>query len=166
MGILLGLIRGRAIHRLFAGLILSFAASAAIAACAVDRVDLRGEFGTVRFRTELALTPEQQQRGLMFREEMARLSSMLFVFPRARERTFWMRNTLIPLDIIFLDDTGTITHIHDNAVPLDETVIPSDGPARAVLEINAGLAADLGLAEGDELRSPAMPQDGAAWACE
>ncbi|MEM8851263.1 MAG: DUF192 domain-containing protein [Pseudomonadota bacterium] len=166
MGILFGLIRARAIRRVLAGIGLSLAASVAAAACAADRVDLRGEFGTVRFQADLALTPEDQQRGLMFREEMARLSSMLFVFPRARERTFWMRNTLIPLDIIFLDDTGTITHIHENAVPLDETTIPSDGPARAVLEINAGLAADLGLAEGDELRSPVMPQDEAAWACE
>ncbi|MEM8822481.1 MAG: DUF192 domain-containing protein [Pseudomonadota bacterium] len=166
MGILSDLIAGRAIRRFLFSLVLWLVAGAAAASCSVERLDLRGEFGTVRFQAELALTPEEHARGLMFREEMARLSSMLFVFPQPRERTFWMRNTLIPLDIIFLDDSGTITRIHENAVPLDETVIPSNGPARAVLEINGGLAADLGLAVGDELRSPVMPQDLAAWPCD
>ncbi|MEM7488147.1 MAG: DUF192 domain-containing protein [Pseudomonadota bacterium] len=158
MGILRGLTA--------AAFAFAISAAAVLADCMPDRLDLRGDFGTVRFDTELALTPQEQARGLMFREEMARLSSMLFVFPAARERGFWMRNTLLPLDIIFLDDAGTITRIHENAVPLDETVIRSEGPARAVLEINGGLAADLGLAVGDQLRSPVMPQDGAAWPCD
>jgi uncharacterized membrane protein (UPF0127 family) len=141
-------------------------AGLAVAACDSDRVDLRGEFGTVRFSAELALTREAQARGLMFRDEMDRLHSMFFVFPRARERTFWMRNTLIPLDILYLDDAGRVIHVHAEAVPLDETPIPSEGEARAVLEINGGLAAELGIDVGDELRSPAMPQAGAAWPCD
>jgi uncharacterized membrane protein (UPF0127 family) len=141
-------------------------ATGALARCQPDRVDLRGEFGTVRFSTELALTHAEQMRGLMHREELPRLASMLFIYPRSAERSFWMRNTLIPLDIVFLDDAGKITHIHADARPLDETLIPSGGPARAALEINGGLAAELGLAVGDELRSPAMPQDDAAWPCD
>lgn len=138
----------------------------AAAACSVDRVELRGEFGTVSFRTELALTPEAQRQGLMFRDEMARLASMLFVFPDDRERGFWMRNTLIPLDMLFIDRAGRVIRIHENAIPGDETAIRSGAPARAVLEINGGLASELGLAEGDEIRSPAMPQDAAAWPCK
>jgi uncharacterized membrane protein (UPF0127 family) len=158
MGTLRGVIAG--------GLALLLWTVAAMADCASGRLDLRGDFGTVRLDTELALTPAEQARGLMHRESLPRLGSMLFVFPTARERGFWMRNTLIPLDIIFLDDAGTITRIHENARPLDETLIPSEGPARAVLEVNAGVAAELGLAPGDALRSPAMPQDGAAWSCD
>jgi uncharacterized membrane protein (UPF0127 family) len=129
-------------------------------------VELRGDFGTISFRTELALTPTEHAQGLMFVPEMARLASMLFVFSDDRERGFWMRNTLIPLDMLFIDATGRVIRIHENAVPGDETTIRSGAPARAVLEINGGLSSEIGLAEGDEIRSPAMPQDVAAWPCE
>ncbi|MEM9796997.1 MAG: DUF192 domain-containing protein [Pseudomonadota bacterium] len=140
--------------------------SAVVAACASDRVDLRGDWGTARFTVELALDAQSQARGLMFREAMPRMSGMLFVYSREKPVGFWMRNTLIPLDMIFLDDSGTVTKVHADAVPGDETVIPSDGPARAVLEVNAGMAATLGITEGDVLRSPILPQDEAAWPCD
>ena len=134
--------------------------------CSASAVDLRGDFGTVRMRTELAITPDEQARGLMYREELPRLGSMLFVNGRERPLSFWMRNTLIPLDMLFIDDTGTVVRIHENAVPLDETPISSGEPALAVLEINGGLSAELGIEEGAVLRSPAMPQDSAAWPCD
>ncbi|WP_371153596.1 DUF192 domain-containing protein [Jannaschia sp. 2305UL9-9] len=137
----------------------------AAADCRPDRVDVRGDWGQVRFRVELALTPEDQARGLMFREDMPRLSGMLFVYPRTQPLGFWMRNTLIPLDMIFVDETGEILKVHANAQPHDETVILSEVPARAVLEVNGGLAETLGIGPGDTLRSPAMPQDDAIWAC-
>ncbi|WP_208454546.1 DUF192 domain-containing protein [Jannaschia marina] len=134
--------------------------------CSADAVDVRGDFGTVRFSVELARTPQEQARGLMFRENLPRMAGMLFVYPRESGNVaFWMRNTLIPLDMIFVDGTGTIVRIHENAVPLDETPIPAGAPTLAVLEINGGLSATLGLDPGDELRSPALPQDTAAWPC-
>ena len=138
----------------------------AIADCAANRIDLRGDFGTVRFEVELAITTAEQSRGLMFRERMGRLKGMLFLYDEPRPVSFWMRNTLIPLDMIFLDQTGRIHRIHENAVPLDETPIRSGAPTLAVLEINGGLSRTLGLAPGDELRSPVLPQDIAAWPCD
>ncbi|PWJ19208.1 DUF192 domain-containing protein [Jannaschia seohaensis] len=154
------------LHRVIAAALAVAISGPALAACDPGRVDLRGDFGTVRFRVELALTPEEQARGLMFREEMARMAGMLFVYPRQQRLAFWMRNTLIPLDMIFLDETGTVINVHAEAVPLDETPILSEAPGLAVLEINGGMAATLGIGPGDELRSPAMPQDRAAWPCE
>ncbi|CUH41043.1 hypothetical protein JSE7799_03786 [Jannaschia seosinensis] len=140
-------------------------AGAAFAQCAPDRVDVRGEFGTVRFRAELATTPQDQAQGLMFRKSLPRLGSMLFIYPEAQNVSFWMRNTEIPLDIIFIDAEGRITRVHENAVPFDETPIPAGAPTLAVLEINGGLAADLGIDAGDEVRNPALPQEDAAWSC-
>ena len=147
--------------------VLCVSASAAAAeTCRADRVDLRGEWGTARFTVELALDPAEQSRGLMFRESMPRGAGMLFVYDEARPVSFWMRNTLIPLDMIFADETGTVIRVHDRAVPGDETPIPSGGPALAVLEINGGLAERFGIEPGDVLRSPVLPQDDAAWPCE
>ncbi len=161
MGLQRLLIRAAAV----CALALATATGVAAQGCSPDRVDLRGDFGTVRFSVELARTPEEHSRGLMFRESMPRMAGMLFVYPREAPVSFWMRNTLIPLDMIFADDTGTIVRVHANAVPRDETPIPSGEPVLTVLEINGGLAARLGIDAGDELRSPALPQDLAAWPC-
>lgn len=136
-------------------------------ACTPGAVHMRGDFGTVRFAVELALTRQEQAQGLMNRESMPRFSGMLFVYPEESNNVaFWMRNTLIPLDMIFLDATGTVVRVHENAVPLDETPIPAGGPTLAVLEINGGMARRLGIDAGDELRAPSLPQDVAAWPCD
>ena len=148
-----------------AGIVLAGTAAAA-ASCDAGRVDLRGDFGTVRFSTELAITDAEQARGLMFRETLGRMASMLFVNGDERMLSFWMRNTLIPLDMLFIDEAGTVVRVHPEAVPLDETPISSGEPALAVLEINGGLAEDLGIEPGAVIRSPAMPQDTAAWPCD
>jgi len=140
-------------------------ASDARAACNPDRVELRGEWGTARFRVEIADTPETRARGLMFVEEMPRTAGMLFVFPDERIRTFWMRNTLVSLDIIYFDAAGSWVSAAENAVPLDETTLPSDRPAQYVLEINAGLVAQFGMGDGTEIRHPAIDQASAAWSC-
>lgn len=147
-------------------LILATLAAAQAAPCAPDRVDLRGDFGQMSFRVELALTGEDRARGLMFREAMPTLSGMLFIYPRAQELAFWMRNTLIPLDLLFVDAQGKVVKIHSDAIPLDETPMRSDAPALAVLEINGGLARRFGLKPGDLLRHPSMPQNNAHWPCD
>ena len=148
------------------GVMLAFAASAASASCDPGRVDVRGDWGSARFRVELAITPEEQRQGLMFREALGRLEGMLFVYDRQQPLSFWMRNTLIPLDMIFIDETGTVVNVHAEAVPLDETPISSAAPGLAVLEINGGMAETLGIGAGDVIRSPAMPQERAAWSCD
>jgi uncharacterized membrane protein (UPF0127 family) len=117
------------------------------AACDASRVELRGDWGKARFRVSIADTPQTRARGLMFVEEMPRSAGMLFVFDDDRVRTFWMRNTLISLDILYFDATGAWVSAQENAVPLDETTLPSDGPARYVLEINGGLVERFGMDE-------------------
>ena len=141
-------------------------AAQAAQGCSEDAVDLRGDWGRARFAVEIADDPAERAQGLMFVETMPMMEGMLFVYPRPGPVSFWMRNTLIPLDMVFLDETGTVARVHANAVPLDETSIPGGDGILAVLEINGGLAARLGIAEGSVLRHPAMPQDRAAWPCE
>lgn len=102
------------------------------------------------FKVEYALTPEQQMKGLMYRTELAKNAGMLFVFGAEQDGiSFYMKNTLIPLDMIFIKRDGTIHHIHENAIPNDLTSIPSEGPTYAVLEVIGGLSSELGLKEGD-----------------
>ncbi len=102
---------------------------------------------------EIALTPEQQRDGLMHRTEMAANAGMLFVFGAEAPRSFWMKNTLIPLDMIFVAKNGTINHIHENAIPNDLTSVTSNGPAAAVLELNGGTASKLDIKPGDKIHS-------------
>lgn len=103
------------------------------------------------FVVELAVTQEQQARGLMFREELAEDAGMLFLHPSDRVITMWMRNTLIPLDMLFLDRRGKIVRVAERAVPLSETTISSGRPARAVLEVPGGTARRLGIRSGDRV---------------
>lgn len=104
-----------------------------------------------RFSVELALTPQQRARGLMYREEMAADAGMLFLFEREAPRSFWMKNTYLPLDILFLDRHGRIVAITADTVPLSEAPILSGLPAIGVLELNAGTAAGLGIGPGDRV---------------
>ena len=134
-------------------------------ACSAASVDIRGDFGRARFSVEVADDAEERARGLMFRDSLATSSGMLFVYERPQELSFWMRNTLIPLDMIFVDSAGVVQHIHSNAIPQDLTPIRG-GRGLAVLEINGGLAERLGLEIGDELRHPAFNPAIAAWPCD
>lgn len=109
------------------------------------------EGGEHHFETELALTPEELSVGLMYREDMDDDKGMLFYFGQERQVGFWMKNTLIPLDMIFIKENGTIFYIHENAKPQDLTRISPDGKAIAVLEINAGLSDKLNIREGDKV---------------
>jgi len=105
--------------------------------------------GPKRFAVELALTAKEQAQGLMFRRSLAPDGGMLFDFGETREASFWMRNTLIPLDMLFIDADGHIADIHERAVPLSEEPIESSVPVRAVLEVNGGTVARLGIKPGD-----------------
>lgn len=135
------------------------------AACRDDTVELRGPWGQARFTVELADTEATRSRGLMHREQLPRGAGMLFLYDAPRPANFWMRNTLIPLDMIFADETGLVTHVHHEAVPLDETLIHGGDAVLSVLEINGGLARAMGIAIGTELRHPRLPQEIAAWPC-
>jgi len=105
--------------------------------------------GSHHFSIELALTPEQQEQGLMFRRSLPPDAGMLFDFGETREASFWMKNTLIPLDMLFIDGEGHIADIHERAVPLSEDPIDSKVPVRAVLEVNGGTVSRLGIKLGD-----------------
>lgn len=108
--------------------------------------------GERRFTVELADDVASRRRGLMFRESMPLDHGMIFDFKRQQHLSFWMKNTPLPLDIIFIDRGGVIVHIHHNAVPFDETPIPSVRPALAVLEVNGGVARLTGISRGDQIR--------------
>ena len=135
---------------------------AAQAACSADAVTVIGDFGQARFQIDLADDPQERARGLMFVEQMPTLSGMLFVYEAPQRATFWMRNTLIPLDMLFADDTGTITRVHPDAIPGDETTIDGGDGVLAVLEINGGLAARLGIDAGDVIQHPSFGPAAAA----
>ncbi len=142
-------------------------ANAALAddACRPDRVDLRGDWGHATFSVELADSPEERARGLMFREQMASGAGMIFVYESPGPVAFWMKNTLIPLDMIFVDAAGQVTRVHHKAVPGDLTPIDGGDGVLVVLEINAGLAARLGIGPGDQMRHPAFSGGAAIWPC-
>ncbi|WP_445678615.1 DUF192 domain-containing protein [Radicibacter daui] len=104
-----------------------------------------------KITAEVVDTPASREQGLMFRDHLALDGGMLFVFDRQAEVQFWMRNTLIPLDMLFIDSAGVIRHIHERAIPHDETPISSQVPVRYVLEVNGGVTAMLGVHEGDHV---------------
>lgn len=135
------------------------------AACQPDSLELRGPFGTARFNVEVADTAGERAKGLMLRPEMPTSAGMLFVYERPQHTAFWMKNTLIPLDMLFADVNGRVVRLHANARVKDETPIDGGDGIAYVLEINGGLAARMGIAEGAEMRHPAINQGLAAWPC-
>lgn len=142
------------------------AGAAAADSCRADQVYLRGDWGQARFAVEVADDAESRAQGLMHVESMPQSKGMLFIYPFPREVGFWMKNTLIPLDMIFLDETGTVIKVHENAVPHDERPIMGEGPVLVVLEVNGGLTGQIGITPGSEMRHPAFDQSKAAWPCE
>jgi uncharacterized protein len=135
-------------------------------ACSVDRLDLRWQGGKAGFTVEVADDPEERAKGLMLREKMALSAGMLFVYDAPRRASFWMKNTLIPLDMVFADGAGRVTKVHANAVPGDLTAIDGGEGVQFILEINGGLAKRLGIVPGAEMRHPAIPAGQAAWTCD
>ena len=121
----------------------------AISGLPVVPLTIRHRGKTYAFRVEVARTGAEQARGLMFRTEMGADEGMIFPMDPPRTASFWMRNTVIPLDLIFVGSDGRILNIAANAVPYSETPLASIGPVKGVLELNGGRAAQLGIEPGD-----------------
>ncbi|MEZ5919165.1 MAG: DUF192 domain-containing protein [Alphaproteobacteria bacterium] len=126
---------------------------------------IRGQDGQENhFAVELALTSEEQQTGLMNRITLPDDGGMLFPFETAGNYSFWMKNTLIPLDMLFIDEQGVIRHIHHNAMPGSLEGISAGVPVKAVLELKGGQAQARGIKEGDRVLYPAPPVEAPAGA--
>jgi uncharacterized membrane protein (UPF0127 family) len=113
--------------------------------------------GKLEFEVELAATAEQRRQGLMFRDSLEDDHGMLFDFGRTGPVTMWMRNTYIPLDMLFIDADGQIRRIVEHTQPLSDAVIGSGGPVRAVLELRGGVSDELGIEPGDRVIHPTFP---------
>jgi uncharacterized protein len=122
-----------------------------LAAAELQPLEIASKSGVHVFAVELASTPEEQAKGLMFRRQLPEGQGMLFDFHKEQPTSFWMKNTYIPLDMIFIRADGRILRIAENTVPLSETLVPSGGPVRAVLEVIGGTAKKLGIAPGDRV---------------
>jgi uncharacterized membrane protein (UPF0127 family) len=136
-----------------AGMALAFLLVAApLAACSDEgKLVLHTATGDYPFNVEVVDTDATRAQGLMYRQELADDAGMLFDFKQEQRVSFWMRNTFIPLDMIFVDAQGVVKNIHVNARPHDPTGIPSDGPVQYVLEIPGGRSVAIGLKPGDTM---------------
>ncbi|HVX99722.1 MAG TPA: DUF192 domain-containing protein [Pseudorhodoplanes sp.] len=136
----------------------AFAVLAALVASAraadMNTLEIVSRSGVHVFQVELAVNDAERAQGLMYRKELPEGRGMLFDFQREQEVAFWMKNTLIPLDMIFIRADGRILRIAENTTPLSEQTIPSGGPVRGVLEVIGGTARRLGIAPGDRVAHP------------
>jgi len=117
-------------------------------------LEIASKTGVHIFAVEIADTDAQREKGLMFRKKLPEGQGMLFDFQREQDVSFWMQNTYIPLDMIFIRGDGTILRIAENTEPLSTRLIPSGGPVLAVLEVIGGTAHKLGIAPGDRVAHP------------
>lgn len=146
--------------------IFSFSAVQPVAAqCNPQSVFLRGDWGQARFSVEVVDTVAERAQGLMNRDAMPMSAGMIFVYEHAQSVAFWMKNTLIPLDMVFVDAAGTVQKVHHNAVPHDLNPIPGGDDILVVLEINGGLAKLMGITKGSQMQHPAFAADTAVWPC-
>ncbi len=151
---------------LFALIALCLTPSAVQAAeCAPDRLDIRGPWGSARFSIEIADSNAERERGLMFRDSIGAAQGMLFVYDTPGSPSYWMKNTLIPLDMLFITPEGQVQYVKDSAQPGDLNPVNGGDGVIAVFEIRGGMAKLLGIGPGDELRSPAFDAKTALWPC-
>lgn len=141
------------------GAVLAVLAQPLWAVCADDKVTVSGAWGRANFTVEIADDPAERAQGLMFVEHMPMLTGMLFIYERPQSVAFWMKNTLIPLDMLFVSPAGEVLALHENAIPGDLTPIPGGDGVQMVLEINGGVAARLGITVGDVLQHPSFGAD-------
>jgi uncharacterized protein len=141
-------------------------AGPAAAACTDGQAEFRWPGSGARFAVEIADNNDERAKGLMFRETLSASAGMLFIYDRPQSVAFWMKNTLIPLDMVFIGADGRVNGVHAEAVPGDLTPIPGPPATLMVLEIKGGLAKRLGLGEGAEMRHPRIADDGALWPCD
>jgi len=151
----------RGVFGFLLGLLLVLSPGAAGAASALAPLTIETSAGpSLAFRVELARTEAERAQGLMYRDKLAPDAGMLFIYPTDRPVAFWMKNTMIPLDMLFIRRDGTILSIVERAVPLSEATIPSGGVVAAVLEINGGTVSRLGIKPGDRVQCEALPPPG------
>ena len=120
-------------------------------AAAIETLEIASKTGVHAFAVELATNDEERSRGLMFRKELPEGKGMLFDFKTEQPVAFWMKNTYVSLDMIFIRADGRILSIAENTEPLSERPVPSGGPVRGVLEVVAGTAKKLGIKPGDRV---------------
>jgi uncharacterized membrane protein (UPF0127 family) len=141
---------GRLVGRVLA-VVLAVAAADFGNAAELQTLEIASKTGVHVFQVEMAITPEEKEHGLMFRRELPDGQGMLFDFQFDQNVAFWMKNTYIPLDMLFIRADGRILRIAENTEPFSERNIPSGGPVRAVLEVIGGTAKKLGIAAGDRV---------------
>jgi uncharacterized membrane protein (UPF0127 family) len=124
----------------------------------LENLEILTSEGPRGFSVEVMRTPEQLEKGLMFRRYMPDDRGMLFDFKTEQPVQFWMKNTYLPLDMIFISKAGKIVSIKENAEPLSEKLIPSGAPVAAVLEVNAGITARIHAKPGDTVRASIFPK--------
>ena len=140
---------------------LLFVSSSQLMAAPLQPLEIDTASGAHAFKVEVMSSPAELEHGLMNRRSMARDHGMLFDFHKAEPVFFWMKNTYIPLDMIFVSEDGHVVAIKHDAKPMDETIIPSKAPARGVIEVNAGVTEAIGLKVGDEIKHPVFASSGA-----
>jgi len=138
------------------GLVVALAAASSPPTFERDRLTIESAAGRFEFQVELATTPDQRAYGLMFRENLPDDHGMLFDFGQPQPVAMWMRNTYIPLDMVFIRADGRIGRIVHDARPLSDTVLDSGEPVRAVLELRGGVTAELGIQPGDRVVHPLL----------
>jgi uncharacterized membrane protein (UPF0127 family) len=142
------------IQRLILACALLLSAAAALAAdLPRDVVMVETSSSQYRFEVEVADDPTERAEGLMFRESLADNAGMLFLYQETRPVEFWMKNTPLSLDIVFVREDGTIARIAESTTPMSQDLIPSGEPVRAVLEVKAGTMRQLGVTAGDRIRN-------------
>ena len=135
-------------------LLAIFFSSEPARAAAQQTLEIASKSGVHVFSVEVVDNDADRAKGLMYRRELPEGRGMLFDFHRDQEVSFWMQNTYIPLDMIFIRGDGRILRIEENTEPLSTRMIPSRGPVRAVLEVIGGTSRKLGIAPGDQVASP------------
>ena len=139
---------------IIAGIVLALIWIAPPHAATTGTLEIASKTGVHSFTVEVVATDEERAKGLMFRRELPEGRGMLFDFKREQLVAFWMKNTYVPLDMIFIRADGRILRIAENTKPLSEDLVPSGGPVRAVLEVIGGTAKKLGIAAGDRVKHP------------
>ncbi len=133
--------------------------------CDIGWLDIKSGNNVSRFSVEIADTFETRATGLMNRDYLAPFAGMLFIYDSEKNVSFWMKNTLISLDMLFIDETGMVLRIHENAIPLDLTQIPGGDGVQYVLEINGGMTSMLNIEVGAQIKHPEIDADLAIWPC-
>ncbi len=141
-----------------AGVLAAAPSPAEIVSFEAGRVSIETASGRHEFAVEIAISEAQRAQGLMYRRSLVADAGMLFLYPDDRVIHMWMKNTLLPLDMLFLSADGRVVNLVEYTVPLSTTVISSEGPARAVLELAAGTAARIGIEPGDRVRHSAFAE--------